>query len=207
MITMFAANFAPRRSVTYERYTFMKRVQNACQSFDTFVTDLRNIIGTCEYHVDEHDNLLRDQIVLGITSDAVREKLVYADGSETKLTLLIGLDICRNSETTRQLLQNVSVDTSNVVLVPVHALTRKQGNAKPNNSEDKIKFGAILWFSLKHVTQSASSIAMENDGCFEVLTSLEDHGLDIKVLGSDHCPRVAKLMKQQFPQINHQCDL
>ena len=122
---MFAANFAPRRSVTYERYTFLKRVQNACQSFDTFVTDLRNIIGTCEYHVDEHDNLLRDQIVLGITSDAVREKLVYADGSETKLTLLIGLDICRNSETTRQLLQNVSVDTSNVVQVPVHALKRK----------------------------------------------------------------------------------
>ena len=71
----------------------------------------------------------------------------------------------------------------------------------------EIKSGAILDFSLKHVTQSTSSIAMEKDGCFEVLTSLEDHGLDIKVLGTDRCPGVAKLMKDQFPHINHQYDL
>ena len=66
------------------------------EPFDTFATDLRNLISTCEYHVDERDNLLRDQIVLGVlgnTSDAVREKLFYADGGEMKLTLPIAVDI------------------------------------------------------------------------------------------------------------------
>ena len=106
----FAAYFAPRRNVTYERYKFVKRIQKVGEPFDTFVTDLRNIIRTCEYHVDERDNLLRDQIVLGISSDCVREKLFYADGGETKLTLHTAVDICKNSEMTVQLMQNVSVD-------------------------------------------------------------------------------------------------
>ena len=73
----------------------MKRIQKVGEPFDTFVTDLRNLIRTCEYHVDERDNLLRDQIVLGISSDSVREKLFYADGGETKLTLHTAVDICK----------------------------------------------------------------------------------------------------------------
>ena len=64
------------------------------------------------YHLDERDNLLRDQIVLGISSDCVREKLFYADGGETKLTLHTAVDICNNSEMNVQLMQNVSVDPS-----------------------------------------------------------------------------------------------
>ena len=87
----FAAYFAPRRNVTYERYTFMKCIQKVGEPFDTFVTDLTNLIRTYVYHVDERDNLLRDQIVLGITSDGVREKLFYADGGEKKLTLPIAV--------------------------------------------------------------------------------------------------------------------
>ena len=135
--TKFATYFAPRQNVTYERYTFMKRIQKLGEPFDTFVTDLRNLIRTCENHVYVRDNLLRDQIVLGITSEAVREKLFYPDSGETKCTLLIAVDICRNSEITGQLMQHVSVDTSNVEEVPVHAMTGKQGKAKHRYSDDK----------------------------------------------------------------------
>ena len=129
----FAAYFAPRRNVTvYERYKFTKRIQKVGEPFDTFVTDLRNLIRTCEYHVDERDNLLRDQIVLGISSDSVREKLFYADGGETKLTLHTAVDICKTSEMTVQLMHNVSVDPSRGLQVPVHAMKfSKQGKAKP----------------------------------------------------------------------------
>ena len=45
----FAACFAPRRNATYERYKYMQRIQKIGEPFDTFVTDLRNIIRTCEY--------------------------------------------------------------------------------------------------------------------------------------------------------------
>ena len=78
------------------------------------------------------------QIMLGSTSDTVREKLCYADGGETQLTLLIGVDICRNSEITGQLMQNVSVDTSNVEQVPVHATKNKQRKDKPKYSGHKV---------------------------------------------------------------------
>ena len=44
--TKFAAYFAPKRNVTYERYTFMKRIWKIGEPFDTYVTDLRNIIRT-----------------------------------------------------------------------------------------------------------------------------------------------------------------
>ena len=128
----FAAYFAPRRNVTYERYKFMKRVQKVGEPFDTFATDLRNLIQTCEYHVEERENLLRDQIVLGISSDSVREKLFYADGGEAKLTLPIAVDICKNSEMTVHLMQNVSVDAS--VHVPVHAM-----KSSVKSSKQKVK--------------------------------------------------------------------
>ena len=116
----------------------MKRIQKVGEHFDTFVTDLKNLITTCEYHVG--DNRLREQIVLGITSDAVREKLFYADGGETKLTLLIAVDICRNSDINGQLMQNatVNVDTSNVEQVAIHAITSKQRNVKLKYCDDKV---------------------------------------------------------------------
>ena len=76
--------------------------------------------------------------MLGITSDAVREKLFYADGRETKLTLLIAVDICRNSEITGQLMQNVTVgvDPSNVEQ-RIHAMKSKQGKVKSKYNDDK----------------------------------------------------------------------
>ena len=110
----------------------MKRVQKVGEPFDTFATDLRNLIQTCEYHVEERENLLRDQIVLGISSDSVREKLFYADGGEAKLTLPIAVDICKNSEMTVHLMQNVSVDAS--VHVPVHAM-----KSSVKSSKQKVK--------------------------------------------------------------------
>ena len=66
-------------------------------------------------------------------------KLFYADGGETKLTLLIAVDICRNSEITGQLMQNVtvSVDLSNVEQVPIHAMKSTQRKVKPKYSDDK----------------------------------------------------------------------
>ena len=116
----------------------MKRIQKVGEPFDTFVTDLRNLISTCEYHVEERDNLLREQIVPGIMSDAVREKLVYADGGETKLMLLISVDISRNSEITGQLMQNITVgvDPSNVEQ-RIHAMNSKQGKVKSKYSDDE----------------------------------------------------------------------
>ena len=67
-----------------------------------------------------------------VRSDSVREKLFYADGGEAKLTLPIAVDICKNSEMTVHLMQNVSVDAS--VHVPVHAM-----KSSVKSSKQKVK--------------------------------------------------------------------
>ena len=127
----FEAYFAARKIVTYERYKFMRRHQRASEPFDTFLTDLKNLISTCEYHPEERENLLRDQIVLGTVSDSVREKLFYADGGELKLTLAVAVDICRNSEITGQLMENVSGDAK---IDKLHAMKMPK-NAKPKKKK------------------------------------------------------------------------
>ena len=55
------------------------------------------------------------------------------------MTLLIAVDICRNNEITGPLMQNVtvSVDTSNVEQVPIHAMKSKHIKVKPKYSDDK----------------------------------------------------------------------
>ena len=128
----FEAYFAPRKNVTYERYTFMRRHQRASEPFDTFLTDLKNLISTCEYHPEERANLLRDQIVLETVSDSVRDKLFYADGGELNLTLAVEVDICRNSEIKGQLMENVSgdakIDKLHVMKMPKNAKPKKKSN-------------------------------------------------------------------------------
>ena len=64
----FARYFTPRTDVTYERYTFLQRNQELGETFDAFLTDLKNLISSCKYHADERGNILRDQIMMNITS-------------------------------------------------------------------------------------------------------------------------------------------
>lgn len=49
----------------------------------------------------------------------------------------------------------------------------------------EVDSGAILNFSLMHVGQSTSSVAIDKDRCRETLTMIEDHGLHINVLDTD----------------------
>ena len=80
--------------------------------------------------------------MLGISSDSVREKLFYADGGEAKLTLPIAVDICKNSEMTVHLMQNVSVDAS--VHVPVHAMKSSVNLANKGLSRNTVETGRPL---------------------------------------------------------------
>ena len=113
----------------------MKIIQKVGVPFDT---ELQQIFMLINVIFARSNEICHDHILLGSMSDTVREKLFYADGGETKLTLLIGVDICRNSEIAGQLMQNVSGDTSKVVQVPVHTMKSKQRKDKPKYSDDKL---------------------------------------------------------------------
>ena len=114
----FKAYFTPRVNETYERYRFLKRKQGQGETFECFLTDLKNLVSSCGYHVEDKSKVLRDQIVMGVVSNVVREKLL----DHAALTLNTAVDLCRSSEVTGQLLMGMSATNE---ILPVHAVKQK----------------------------------------------------------------------------------
>ena len=85
----FKAYFTPRMNETYEWYEFLKRKQEQGESFESFLTDFKNLVSSCGYHVEEKCNVLRDQIVIGVMSNVVRKELL----DQETLTLKTVIDM------------------------------------------------------------------------------------------------------------------
>jgi hypothetical protein len=51
---------------TYERFKFNQRVQRSDETFEAYLTSLRDLIKTCTFCSTCHDSVLRDKIVLGV---------------------------------------------------------------------------------------------------------------------------------------------
>mgnify|MGYP002803382264 FL=1 len=81
-------------SESYQRYVFNSRNQDAAESTDAYITDLRKLMKTCNFCECLKDTLLRDRIVLGVHSKNLRKRLLQ----ERKLTLKKCIDICRSVE-------------------------------------------------------------------------------------------------------------
>lgn len=130
----FTDYYTPRQNVIYERYKFLKRRQEPGETFDCFHTAIMKLASTCAYDAAEKNNILRDQIVIGISSDSVRQDLLY----EQDLTLERAVAVCRNKEATSQYAENmghavganVSKNFKQSSEVTVHAV-QKQGKNKP----------------------------------------------------------------------------
>lgn len=98
----FEDYFSPTVSTTFERFTFNKMEQLSDESFDEFLTRIRSQSKKCEFDT-LHDSLLCDKIVVGIKSEAVREKLL----AEEKFKLENAIKICRASELASKQLQEL----------------------------------------------------------------------------------------------------
>lgn len=93
----FEEYFMPKSNVIFERYTFNEMTQNDGESFDEFLTKIKTQAKKCEYG-ELVDSLIRDKIVTGIRSKAVREKLL----PNGKLTLDEAIETCKAHEVTTQ---------------------------------------------------------------------------------------------------------
>lgn len=103
--------FLPKINVSFERYNFFKAVQKENETFDEFLTVIRNLAKTCAFST-LHDDLLKDKIIFGIRSEQVREKLLI----EEKLDLDKAITICKSSEqATKQLLELGQGESTNKV--------------------------------------------------------------------------------------------
>jgi hypothetical protein len=104
VLDAFTNYYKPKTNETYERFQFLRRKQKAGEPFGPFYTDLLRLADTCNYHAEEKNKIIRDQIAMIVTSDAVREKFL----EETELTLTKAVDICRSKEATAQYLTSMS---------------------------------------------------------------------------------------------------
>lgn len=89
----FEDYFIPTKNVTYERYLFFTRNKKETESYDTYVTNLRQLSSTCEFSTLV-DSLIKDRLILGISDLSIKDRLLR----ESDLNLNKALEICRTAE-------------------------------------------------------------------------------------------------------------
>ena len=71
-----------KKNTVFEPYKFWERKQQPSESFDAWVTDLKNQAAICELG-DQHDNMIRDKIVFGTSDQRVKERTIDEIKSDT----------------------------------------------------------------------------------------------------------------------------
>ena len=134
LLEKFESYCIPKKNVTMERHKFNTRTQGSTELIDQFVTDLKNIARDCEFG-DIKNDLIRDRIVCGTSSEKVKERLLRED----KLTLEKAISICRADEESKRQIQKMHEEQGNIV----HAVKNKgkskgaSGGARPKEFSDK----------------------------------------------------------------------
>ena len=87
-----------------ERQKFLRLLQNENESIASWETRVRNQAVQCEYE-DFADELMRDQFIAGLTSDALRVKLIgkghrHRNTPQTKVTLREVVEVAKTLEAT-----------------------------------------------------------------------------------------------------------
>lgn len=89
-------------NVSYERYVLNKRVQEANESFDNFLSDTRHLIRSCEYG-NLADSVVRDRLICGVKDESLRQKLLTV----RQLDLAKAIDMCRANESAQRHLRDM----------------------------------------------------------------------------------------------------
>ena len=110
---------------TYERYIFHRRSQLDGETFEAFLSTLKNLIKTCNFCSTCADGILKDRIVLGIKDSSVQAALLR----ERKLTLDKCIDLCRASEHAHQHHQAMTAETVH----KLHSSQLQYRKKKPNS--------------------------------------------------------------------------
>ena len=79
---------------TLERHKFNVRRQASDESFDDFLTALKNLSKSCNFCERCHDGLVRDRVVAGVRDDSTRRSLL----GTRELSLQSAEDVCRSEE-------------------------------------------------------------------------------------------------------------
>ncbi|KAI8421291.1 hypothetical protein MSG28_008327 [Choristoneura fumiferana] len=96
------AHCSPPSNETYNRHVFFSRKQKVGETFEDFVTSLKKLSMECNFE-NLKDGLVRDQIILGLLDDDLKENLLRIQD----LNLEKCIHRCRAAETTRTQMDNI----------------------------------------------------------------------------------------------------
>ena len=97
VLEKFEAYCKPRKNITLLRHNFLTHKQHDGVTFDAFVTELKRRSAQCEFG-DLRESLIRDMIVIGVSDNPLRERLLRTE----TLTLENAIKIGQASEATKQ---------------------------------------------------------------------------------------------------------
>lgn len=129
--------FKPAKNVIYERYLFGCCKQEEGEPIDCFVTRLREKAATCEYGA-LRDELIRDKIVIGITNENTRRRLLR----EKDLTLASAIEACRAAELSDRQLRSMEqerVQLDNINVIKKSSIQKTNWLCRENERSSKAK--------------------------------------------------------------------
>ncbi|XP_039870493.1 uncharacterized protein LOC120723214 [Simochromis diagramma] len=127
----------PKKNITYERYKFFTCVQGD-MPISQYITELKLRAKSCEFG-QLQESLIRDRVVCGITSDAMRERLLREDD----ITLEKVVQLCIAAETTKAQIKQMHEEDHNAQVSAheskdVDAVRHKQTCKKDRQSKMKL---------------------------------------------------------------------
>ena len=89
---------------TYERFRFNQRIQKEDEYFETWLSELRRSLKSCNFCTTCSDSLLRDRIVIGVHDKDTQKEMLKTQN----LTLQKAIDLCKAAETATIHRRNIS---------------------------------------------------------------------------------------------------
>ena len=105
VLELMEAHCIGETNVTYERFLMDRRQQQPGETFDTFLTAVKEMAHRCQFG-DKTDEMLRDKIVFGVLDDSLRKQLLQKKG----LTLASCVDMCRAHEATAKQMKDMGAN-------------------------------------------------------------------------------------------------
>ena len=123
LIKKFEDHFLPKENLSFERYKFFMYRQQAGQSLEQFVTELKKQAQKCKLGTLQ-DDLIKCMMVCGVQNNEMREKLLQKDD----LTLDQAIELCKVIEKSKE--QSKQMGNNTGMSVDVDLVRAKQATAR-----------------------------------------------------------------------------
>lgn len=134
-------------NVIYERFRLNQRIQAEGETFDEYLTALKELGKTCQYG-QMYDDMIRDRLVVGIRDNMVRKQLLQ----KKELSLVECVDTCRaNESTTAQVKAMTTKDSASVHRIQGKTKGPRKDTKQPKQKDRERKYcGRCHWVGAKN---------------------------------------------------------